>query len=326
MKIDLNKFFKKSETISFSKEKKEGIRLKLETFIKETPVIVQEVTSARNEFRWFVYLSRHTAMVSVLFVVFVVGSTGLLAEGTLPGDFLYGVKTNINEQVRGLFVGGSQDRAEWNLELAERRLVEIGKLSAEDRLSEEQREELKRKIINHTDKAIEAVSLKEELSGNEKSLESRVELLQTKKRETTPFVEIESEASKENLEQVGVQNNEEIRVRIEKSEEKINSITAILNNIKNIETARVIHIKALIIKARESLYEARSDLRGGDEVSSNLENADRLIRSAEEIINNIPEDTNDFEIDRAQESAVNKSTEILKEGNLRKRVLEDQER
>jgi len=326
MKIDLNKFFKKSETISFSKEKKEGIRLKLETFIKETPVIVQEVASARNEFRWFVYLSRHTAMVSVLFVVFVVGSAGLLAEGTLPGDFLYGVKTNINEQVRGLFVGGSQDRAEWNLELAERRLVEIGKLSAEDRLSEEQREELKRKIINHTDRAIEAVSLKEELSGNEKSLESRVELLQTKKRETTPFVEIESEASKENLEQVGVQNNEEIRVRIEKSEEKINSITAILNNIKNIETARVIHIKALIIKARESLYEARSDLRGGDEVSSNLENADRLIRSAEEIINNIPEDTNDFEIDRAQESAVNKSTEILKEGNLRKRVLEDQER
>ena len=326
MKIDLNKFFKKSETISFSKEKKEGIRLKLETFIKETPVIVQEVASARNEFRWFVYLSRHTAMVSVLFVVFVVGSTGLLAEGTLPGDFLYGVKTNINEQVRGLFVGGSQDRAEWNLELAERRLVEIGKLSAEDRLSEEQREELKRKIINHTDKAIEAVSLKEELSGNEKSLESRVELLQTKKRETAPFVEIESEASKENLEQVGVQNNEEIRVRIEKSEEKINSITAILNNIKNIETARVIHIKALIIKARESLYEARSDLRGGDEVSSNLENADRLIRSAEEIINNMPEDTNDFEIDRAQESAVNKSTEILKEGNLRKRVLEDQER
>lgn len=57
------------------------------------------------------------------------GSVTFAAEGALPGDLLYPVKTEINERVRGTATFTAQAKAAWEVRLVERRLEEMEKLA-----------------------------------------------------------------------------------------------------------------------------------------------------------------------------------------------------
>lgn len=63
------------------------------------------------------------------------GSVAFAAEGTLPGDLLYPVKTEINERVRGMAALTPQAKAAWEVRQVERRLEEIEKLAARSEVS-----------------------------------------------------------------------------------------------------------------------------------------------------------------------------------------------
>jgi outer membrane biosynthesis protein TonB len=69
-----------------------------------------------------------TALTIVLLVV--IGGAFVLAEKALPGDTLYGVKTQIAEPIAGMFAFTKEAKAEWQKKLAERRLEETQKLIA----------------------------------------------------------------------------------------------------------------------------------------------------------------------------------------------------
>lgn len=66
------------------------------------------------------------------------GGTSAAAEGAVPGDTLYPIKTKFNEEVRAAVARSNQAKAEWDGRRAERRLEEAVTLAVEGELSDEQ--------------------------------------------------------------------------------------------------------------------------------------------------------------------------------------------
>lgn len=79
------------------------------------------------------------AVLMVLF--FISGGTALAAESSLPGDFLYAVKTKVTEPLTRLTKVSPQAKATFALALADKRIEEMQKLTEENRLTETGAEE-----------------------------------------------------------------------------------------------------------------------------------------------------------------------------------------
>jgi hypothetical protein len=74
--------------------------------------------------------------VAALALVLAVGvGTSYAAQDALPGDALYGIKINVNEPVQGSLATSPSAQADWNTELAQRRLAEAATLAAEGKLT-----------------------------------------------------------------------------------------------------------------------------------------------------------------------------------------------
>lgn len=85
---------------------------------------------------------RH-GVVSVTLVVLVLGTgVSLASERSLPGDWLYPVKLNVNENLVSRLKQSDASRAAWVAELVVRRVHEAQQLAARDRLDSAKREQL----------------------------------------------------------------------------------------------------------------------------------------------------------------------------------------
>ncbi len=62
------------------------------------------------------------------------GGTSVAAQNALPGDALWGFKTQVNERVAESIAVGDEAKANWDIALAEARLDEAQKLAAENKL------------------------------------------------------------------------------------------------------------------------------------------------------------------------------------------------
>ena len=95
----------------------------------------------------------------VVFIVLAVlalggGGVSFAAEGAVPGDALYGVKTMVNEEVRGMIAIGADADAKWQSELAVRRLDEAAELDARGELDAEESAELNEEFDEHVEAAL----------------------------------------------------------------------------------------------------------------------------------------------------------------------------
>lgn len=110
--------------------------------------------------------SRYAASVVALFFVFS-GAVGYASNGTLPGDTLYPVKTQMTEKVEGFLVLGEKSKAQHEVKLAERRLEEATVLARSGKLETAVGVELEKNIEEHVTKAsghIEELTKTENLS------------------------------------------------------------------------------------------------------------------------------------------------------------------
>ena len=80
--------------------------------------------------------------VFAVFILLVGAGSGIsyAAESSLPGDFLYSVKVNVNERVRASLKTSADDIAAFETELVERRLAEAEALARTRALTEEKKE------------------------------------------------------------------------------------------------------------------------------------------------------------------------------------------
>lgn len=91
------------------------------------------------------------ASISLAMCLVIAGSISFAAEKALPGDPLYVVKTNFNENIQSLLTFSSQSKARLEAQLAERRLVEAQKLAVSNNLSAEAEAQIQVNLKKHTD-------------------------------------------------------------------------------------------------------------------------------------------------------------------------------
>lgn len=79
----------------------------------------------------------------------VSGGTAFAAEGAVPGDLLYPIKTEVTENVRSAIALNAEAKAEVDAWRATRRLDEAQKLAVRVELSDEKRAELEKRFAEH---------------------------------------------------------------------------------------------------------------------------------------------------------------------------------
>ena len=108
-----------------------------------------------------------TAAILVIMLL-IGGGTSYAAEGAVPGDFLYTVKTDVNESVKGAFAFGDAAEADFQVRLVEERLEEAEILAARGLLTTEASADLSLRLKAHYE-AAEARSQKAEAAGDYES-------------------------------------------------------------------------------------------------------------------------------------------------------------
>src|ERR1700733_8381579 len=119
----------KQETLS--SQEKEAMRLQLRQFMKANPV--QTPWHAKFASFWgsqpaFKYAAVSLATLAIIFGTGV--GFSFAAQSALPGEFLYPVKTGVNEQVLAWFTGSDQAKAQLYISFANTRLQEVETLAA----------------------------------------------------------------------------------------------------------------------------------------------------------------------------------------------------
>lgn len=158
-KLDFNNFIKLL--------KEEGLSGSEKASIKRS--VLKRVNSLNPSFSlpWAdrIFLSFETHALSLsLIIVLVFAGTGVsfAAEDALPGDALYAVKVNINEEVRDAFAVHPENKARWSMEKARRRLFEAEILADRNELDEEKESKLLEKFSSHSEDFQEALKALEE--------------------------------------------------------------------------------------------------------------------------------------------------------------------
>jgi hypothetical protein len=116
-----------------------------------------QITQSRPQRSYFYTGIQHGLRIGLstfLFIVFVGGSVSVVADNSLPGDPLYSFKINVNEEVKGAFIKGSEDKLAWQQTRIDNRLNEIKTLAASKTLTKAKQETAQRALDTH----IEALS------------------------------------------------------------------------------------------------------------------------------------------------------------------------
>src|SRR6185312_12009425 len=121
---------------AFSEHEKTYIRTELRDFMRKNPA------RAPFHLRLFDMIQRgvfspglQLASGSLALVLVAGTGTAFAAQGALPGSALYGVKVNIEEPLQGAFATSPVAKANWNTQLAARRLSEAVQLAAQNQLT-----------------------------------------------------------------------------------------------------------------------------------------------------------------------------------------------
>jgi hypothetical protein len=152
---DLEQRIKRAMKISISEKDRAQTRDFLVSYMRMHPA---RVRAPKKNLNW----SFHPyAIIAGLLIVALGGSSAgaaSLAEQALPGDLLYPIKVNINEEVRAALATTPEKKADVALARAEKRINELNTLAARGELSEEVRAEIDNRIDEHVhDAEIETV-------------------------------------------------------------------------------------------------------------------------------------------------------------------------
>lgn len=262
MKNRFKHIINEAKRSTLQKEEKSQIRETLFSFMQEHPVRNGQIIRHRyqNPNIWMSMLLR-PAIVALLLVFVVGGGVGYAAEKSLPGDLLFSVKVNINEEIHGLFVFSEEAKANWQIERVERRLKETEKLALQDRLNKQTNETITSNFENHVNSA----------SGHIAALEAQGNLLIAEDLNSR----LESSLiAHEKVFQVLSQENMAINPVSEKVSDQINKITndgiqieeKISREIKSEPDGSIITEEKLrvvtseLLKAQQVVTEARNSL------------------------------------------------------------------
>jgi len=170
MKRFSEQFHKKSKSITLSSTEKKELQERLFSYMEyhplpaelqstqkksvatKSPVLNDVFTNVAIPFRFFFKSAAVFAVFTILVVPF-------LAEQTVPGDTLYAVKVQFNEELRGTLTFDSVDKVEWETERLNRRIAEARLLESEGRLTDEMEAEVAQAVRTHSQNAQKEIAL-----------------------------------------------------------------------------------------------------------------------------------------------------------------------
>lgn len=185
MEKEIKKILERAKNIRLLATEKEEVRENLELFIKKHPVINNDnVRHIQQESKISAYplggliglIQLQTKKIKLMPIVLVIallvtGSASFAAENDLPGDFLYPVKINVNEEVHSLLAVSNEAQARWDARRAERRLEEAEELAARGELTSDIRAKLEAKFESHAEAFEDRASRIETKQGTESAFE-----------------------------------------------------------------------------------------------------------------------------------------------------------
>ncbi|MEX0931831.1 MAG: DUF5667 domain-containing protein [Candidatus Paceibacterota bacterium] len=169
--------------VTLSSSARERIRGKLFAYADKHPAGSPAIQSP---YVHSVFSYRKVFAVSLLILFFITGATTYAAQASLPGDMLYGVKTNFTEPALRLTKVSKQAKIAYELELVERRLEEL-KILVERKVAEE------KNVQHNFDLFVSHIErIEQNLEGSDyEHVESDPEYTETDKKEKV-FVETSS--------------------------------------------------------------------------------------------------------------------------------------
>lgn len=170
---------KKAETIRLSKTEKDDLRNRVVSYMEYHPLPVTLKVADNKS------LLTEDTKVSFLNINnwrFVQGFVGVfalvligvsyLAEKTVPGDSLYAVKVNFNEEIRSTLARGSYEKVVWETERLNRRIAEARLLANEGRLTEQAQSEVANAVRSHSENARREIATLKKTNKDEATLAS----------------------------------------------------------------------------------------------------------------------------------------------------------
>lgn len=161
MKSLREQFKEAGDYVALSKTEKNRMREEIVSYMEYKPIrknTTEEKKKTHTSF--FPFFNVHHFTGALLIALFMTTSTfgvTLAADSALPGDLLYGVKVNINEEIKSVLRFSPASRIAWKKERVERRLMEASHLAAQGRLDEESAEKLSRLFVEQSGEMIEEV-------------------------------------------------------------------------------------------------------------------------------------------------------------------------
>src|SRR3989344_930732 len=148
--MDTMKLFDRMRDIQMTKEEKDALRSHIFAYMQSYPLpegVTVTGTLAGNLFWGRLFMRA----VPAFLILLLMGGVASAAEGTIPGDVLYGVKVNVTEKMRTAFALDERAKAHVAVTLAERRLQEAAKLATQGKLDEDVRVELEVRFKKHAE-------------------------------------------------------------------------------------------------------------------------------------------------------------------------------
>lgn len=132
---------KMGDGISLTHDERAKMDRVIREYVAMKPLTTPQITTTSLSYSWFSIAYRPIAA-ALAFVMIFGSGVSYAAEGALPGDALYSVKTHIIEPAKVALATNAEAKAEVQIELAERRIEEATVLASEGRLDEETENEL----------------------------------------------------------------------------------------------------------------------------------------------------------------------------------------
>lgn len=151
MDNDIKKIINKLKEPILSTKEKYFLRLSLLQKIGRSGVKTERPEPVFSSFSFWVSLTRgpsfRVALASFLIIIMSGGTIVFAAEKSLPGEILYPIKTNINENVVRIISTNSQlSKAQFEAQILEKRLIEAEKLETKELLKEPLKEKIREEI------------------------------------------------------------------------------------------------------------------------------------------------------------------------------------
>lgn len=293
MTNNFEKNIEAAKRVALNSQEKRILRTRIEQFRKEHPFVSEKVSIVQKPIRspleWTTFFRSHAIAVAFMIVFFVSGAGTLLAENSLPGSTLYGVKTGVNERVLGWLATSEQSKAEWHLTIADRRFSEIQTLAEENKLTPEQNEVLQKEFDENTKVALgnddgntaselpqEAVPMDATMSSMSTTVATETPESEAKTMATfaaSPVAEIKKKASTTEVVAPTHVTVDEVKALEEKVLQKKGEFESQKKELK--KQNQFVRLKGRALVAEKLLFSAKQALRDGKE-----EDADKFFREA----------------------------------------------